>query len=70
MVDVDASHIECPRRRKMIDLRLDAIGVAAPVQIEVLGYELILPRMTVDAACLPSEIVGDQRALELGKGGG
>ena len=70
VVDIDARHIECSRCVKMIDRGLDTVGVAAPVEIEVLRQELVGPRVTADDSSLPCEIVGDESALELGKGGG
>ena len=45
MIDVDAGHIERARRVKMIYVGLNAVGIAPPIEIEILGQELIGPRM-------------------------
>ena len=64
MVDVDTRDIERTRRREVIDFRLDAVGVSAPIEIEVLGDELAGPRMTANQSRLPREILGDQACAE------
>ena len=69
MVDIDAGYVEHACRREMIDPGLDAIGVSAPFEIEVLGYELILARMLANQRRLPRQILRHQASLKLSEGG-
>ena len=67
VVDVDAGDIEGPGRFKVIDIGLDAVGVAAPVEIEVLRHKLVGAGVCADETALPRQVVGHQAALEFGK---
>ncbi len=49
----------------MVDLGLDAVGMTAPAQIEVLCNELMRFRMFADEFSLPSEKIGYEAALKL-----
>ena len=51
----------------MINPGLDAIGVSAPFEIKVFGYELILARMLANQRRLPRQILRHQASLNSAK---
>ena len=67
MVDIHGCDGQTARGVQMIDLRLDAEGIAAPFQIEVLCDELILSSVFIDDGRLPCEILVYQRTAEFVK---
>ena len=70
VIDIDTGNIQRLRRRKMVDSRLHAIGVAAPFKIEVVGDELMrLGIFTYDVR-LPGEVLGHLLALVAGERAG
>src|SRR5580765_4309404 len=56
MVDIDSGHVERLRGVKVIYLGLNAVRVAAPVEIKILRDELIGSRMFADERGLPGQI--------------
>src|SRR3954469_19206747 len=70
MVDIDAGDIQSSCCGEMIHLWLDAIGVTPPVEIEIVGKELIWARVLAHEGGLPSEIVRHESALEFCECGG
>ena len=59
VVDVDAGDIQRTGGFEVVDAGLDAVGEAAPVEVEVLGEELIFACVGADQACLPREVIRD-----------
>src|SRR5579872_2607124 len=70
MIDVNPCNIHGADGFKVVDVRLDSVGVATPIQIKVLRQELVRAVVLANERCLPRKILGHQAALELGEGGG
>ena len=63
VIDIDTGNIQRLRRRKMVDSRLHAVGVAAPFKIEVVGDELMRLGIFAHDLRLPGEILRHLLAL-------
>ena len=64
MIDVDTGDVERMRRVKMVHARLHAVGVAAPIEIEILRDELTRPVVTPYKVDLPGKVIRDEAALK------
>ena len=67
VVDVHAGNRQALRRMEVIRVRLHAIGMAAPLVIQVVRDELVLPAVFVHDPRLPAEEPRHQAALEFFK---
>ena len=66
VVDVTAGDVEAFGHLGVVDVRLDAGGVAhREVVVEVVGHKLFRALVLPDDRRLPGEELGDQRPLEL-----
>ncbi|MNJ59635.1 hypothetical protein D3C77_553310 [compost metagenome] len=53
MVNIDPGNIESLRGREMIHIRLHPVGIAPPLEIKILGHELVRALVLIDERHLP-----------------
>ncbi|MNW60208.1 hypothetical protein D3C74_381730 [compost metagenome] len=67
MVDIHTGDVKRFRCGKMIHIPLNAVGISTPIEIKVLGNKLSFLFVFIHDPHLPSQKVGYQLPLELGK---
>src|ERR1700744_1888214 len=67
VVNIYPGNIKSFGRLKMVDILLYAVGIPPPIQVKILGNELIRTRIFLDQRYLPGQIISHYFALEFGK---